>query len=180
MQEDILNKIREKRREAQPIIEEYNNRARIENELAKQERAKKELGLPYIEGLGRPIQDEDDVIMEIYKGYRREIEEDDTNNIFVYIGTYKSLSPSFNQVEAGAPFEELVDRDDPEADFRVYNNLEGIWSYRFSIPESLEFERTHTVLFPNFFEDALEDFVLTSVKDSQEKAVSLVLERYKK
>lgn len=180
MQEDILKKLRDKTRKAQPALEEYNNRARIENELAKEEQAKKEMGLPYIEGLGRPLKDKDDVILELYRKYRTEIEENDTNNIFVYIGTYKTLSPSFAQVEAGAPFEELVDRDDPEADFRVYANLEGIWSYRFNIDESLEFEITHTVLFPSVFEDALEDFILTAVKEDQEKAVSLVLGKYRK
>ena len=180
MDEEILNKIRNKCKESQDKLEQYNSRAKIENEMAKHENIKKALGLPYTENLGMPIKDETDVILELYKKYKIEINENDTNNIYVYVGTFRYLCPTIDQIEAGYPLDEEVDRNDPRGEFRIYRNLEGIWSYKFNIEKSLEFEENHTVLFPDRYSDVEKDFVLTAVKEGQEKAVNLVLEKYKK
>ena len=81
----------------------------------------------------------------------------------------------------------MVDRDDSEADFRRYSNIEGVYSYDFCLEDADEFERTHTVLYdeetitkgmqPYWF---TEDFVLTAVKENQKVAVNHILKKYLK
>ena len=43
-----------------------------------------------------------------------------------------------------------------------------------------EFEQTHTVLYVENFHQLQKEFILTAVKESQEKAVSNILKKYKK
>ena len=81
-------------------------------------------------------------------------------------------------ITSGAPFEVLVDYNDPRATDRRYYNLEGIWCETVSIEESDEFEKTHTVIFVDDFYDLQNEFIMTAVKESQEQAVSKILKKY--
>ena len=67
------------------------------------------------------------------------------------------------------PMEELVARDDPEADFRRYLNIEGVYTYNLCLEDADEFERTHTVIYNEEadIEDSshyqiTDDFVITA------------------
>lgn len=185
MTEDFLKMIREQTQKEINKLEEYNAYAKLRNQLAEQETIKKELGLPHNSDLlWMPLKNENEIIMSIYHNHVGEIEEDDTKGIYYYDGTYKYVYDSWLESYKLGPMEELVARDDPEADFRRYGNIEGVYSYCFSLEEAEEFEKTHTVLYDSNNEGVIpywitEDFITTAVRENQEKAVSLVLKKYK-
>ena len=82
--------------------------------------------------------------MSIYRKHIDEIEEEDTNKIYYYDGTYKYV---FKYYKLLGPTTELVARDDSKADFRRYSNIEGVYTYNLCLKDADEFERTHTVLY---------------------------------
>lgn len=185
MTEEFLKMIRNEAKKEIARLKKYNEYAKLRNQLAEQEEIKKELGLSYRGDLWLPEKTEEDIIKSIYQKHIGEIEEEDTNEIYYYDGTYKYVYDSWIESYGLGPIEELVDRDDPEANFRRYSNIEGIYSYTFGLKEADEFEKTHTVIYTAEAdkEDGslyriTDDFVITAVKESQEKAKSLVLKKY--
>ena len=71
-----------------------------------------------------------------------------------------------------------MDRNDLRATDRRYQNLEGVWGHSFSIEDSNEFERTHTIIFDTDFYELQNEFIMTAVNENQENAVSKVLKKY--
>ena len=186
MTEELLTKIKQEAKKEIGLLKEYNEYARLRNQLAEQEVIKKELGLLYRNDLWMPEKTEDGIIMSIYQKHIGEIEENDTNEIYYYDGTYKYIYGNLFKYDVVEPLEELVDRNDPEANFRRYSNIEGVYSYTFSLEDADEFERTHTVIYNEEadIEDSshyqiTDDFVITAVKENQEKEKSLILTKYK-
>ena len=187
MTEELLTKIKQEAKKEIGLLKEYNEYARLRNQLAEQEVIKKGLGLLYRNDLWMPEKTEDGIIMSIYQKHIGEIEENDTNEIYYYDGTYKYIYDNLFKYDVVEPLEELVDRNDPEANFRRYSNIEGVYSYDFCLEDADEFERTHTVLYdeetitkgmqPYWF---TEDFVLTAVKENQKVAVNHILKKYLK
>ena len=185
MTEDFLKKIREEAQKEIAELDKYNAYARLRNELAKQEEVNKKLGLPYKNGLWMPEKTEDGIIMSIYNKHLGEIEEEDTNEIYYYDGTYKYVYSSWLESYGLKPMEKLVSRDDSTADFRRYQNIEGVYAYTFSLEEADEFEKNHIVIYtPEAdMEDSslykiTDDFVTTAVRENQEKAKRLILTKY--
>lgn len=178
MTDELLLKIKGESSDGISKLADYNARARLLNEIAKQEEFKRSIGLPFKPGLEMPEYTENDVIMKAYEKYIPDIKDEDTNDIYVYVGTFKYLQPTFEQIEAGYPLQEEVDRDDQTADFRCYAKIEGRFSYNINIDEADEFERTHTVLFADNVYEVEKEFITTAVKTDQEKAASLVLSKY--
>ena len=186
MTEELLTKIKQEAKKEIGLLKEYNEYARLRNQLAEQEEIKKELGLLYRNDLWMPEKTEDGIIMSIYQEHIGEIEEEDTNGIYYYDGTYKYIRDKWFKYYGFEPMEELVARDDPEADFRRYLNIEGVYTYNLCLEDADEFERTHTVIYNEEadIEDSshyqiTDDFVITAVKENQEKAKSLILTKYK-
>lgn len=138
---------------------------------------------PYLSYILEPKKTEDGIIMSMYRKHLDEIEEEDTNKIYYYEGTYKYV---FEYYRLLGPTTELVARDDPKADFRRYSNIEGVYIYNLCLKDADEFERTHTVLYDEKNTKLgggqywiTEDFVTTAVRENQEKAKNLVLKKYK-
>lgn len=185
MTEELLTKIKKETEKEIGLLKEYNEYARLRNQLAEQETIKKELGLPHNSDLLlMPLKNENEIIMSIYHNHVGEIEEEDTKGFYYYDGTYKYVYDSWLESYKLGPMEELVPRNDTNAHFRRYDNIEGVYSYCFSLEEAEEFERTHTVLYDSNNEGVIpywitEDFITTAVRENQEKAVSLVLKKYK-
>lgn len=187
MTEELLTKIKQETKKEIGLLKEYNEYARLRNQLAEQEVIKKELGLLYRNDLWMPEKTEDGIIMSIYQKHIGEIEEKDTRGIYYYDGTYKYVYDSWLESYGLGPMEELVPRDDHNAHFRRYTNIEGVYSYTFSLEDADEFERTHTVLYdeettmkdmkPYWF---TTDFVITAVKENQTIAVNHILKKYLK
>ena len=178
MTEELLMKIRDESQKEIDGMDKYNEYADRRNELANIEEIKKYLGLPYTRNMELPRKSEKGIIMATYDRYVAYIDEKDTNEIYVYIGTYRPSDFTCEEIEDGAPFEIEVDRNDPTATSRRYSKLEGVWGYSFNIEDSEEFERTHTVIFVDDFYQLQSEFIMTAVKESQEKAVSKVLKKY--
>ena len=84
------------------------------------------------------------------------------------------------QIEYGNPLEIEVEIDDPRATHRYYWNLEGIYSISVNIEDCEEFEKTHTVLYVDNFYELQKEFVITAIKESQERAVNKVLKKQMK
>ena len=82
MTEELLTKIKQEAKKEIGLLKEYNEYARLRNQLAEQEEIKKELGLLYRNDLWMPEKTEDGIIMSIYQEHIGEIEEEDTNGIY--------------------------------------------------------------------------------------------------
>lgn len=184
MREEILKAIRDEANKEITNLEGYNAYVRFRNELAVSEETTQLLGLPYTRNMKLLEKKESDVIMSAYKKYFHYIGADETNGIYVYVGSYMP-NESFDDLssedsENEASFEVEVDINDPRVTHRRYWNLEGIWAKTIAVDECEEFERTHTVIYADNFSNLQREFIMTAVKESQEEAVSRVLKRYKK
>lgn len=177
MTEELLLKIRKESEEQIKGLDKYNEYARLRNHLAKEEEIKASFGLPYTRDMHLPEKTEEQVIMEIYKKYERFIEEEDTNGIYVYYSTYMPSDYDFEEIMQGAPFEIEVPYNDPNATHRYYYNLEGLHVESVNIEDQKEFEETHIVIYVDNFYKLQQDFIITSVKESQEKALSKILKK---
>lgn len=180
MTEELLLKIRKESEEQIKGLQKYNEYARLRNHLAKEEEIKESLGLPYTRDMYLPEKTEEQIIMEIYKKYERFINEEDTNGIYVYYSTYMPSDYEFEEIMQGAPYQIEVSYENPNATHRYYYNLEGLNVECVNIEEQKKFEETHTVIYVDNFYEQQQQFILTAVKDSQEKAVSNILKKYKK
>ena len=178
MTEDLLKIIRDESQKEISEMDKYNEYADRRNELANLEEIKIMLGLPYTRDMELPRKTEKGIIISTYDKYATHINKEDTNGIYVYMGTYRPSDFTYEEIEDGAPFEVLVDYNDPRATDRRYYNLEGIWCETVSIEESDEFEKTHTVIFVDDFYELQSEFIMTAVKESQEQAVSKILKKY--
>ena len=178
MTEELLLKIKIESEEQIKGLDKYNEYARLRNRLAKEEEeVKASFGLPYARDMYLPEKTEEQVIMEIYKKYERFIEEEDTNGIYVYYSTYMPSDYNLEEIMQGAPFEIEVSYDDPNATHRYYYNLEGLYVESVNIEDQKHFEETHKVLYVDNFYKLQQDFIVTAVKESQEKALSKILKK---
>ena len=132
-----------------------------------------------------PKEIENAIMLSIYARHIGEIDEEDTNEIYYYDGTYKYVYDSWLEAYGLGPVEERVARDDPSANFRRYSNVEGIYSHTAGIKVADEFERTHTIIYlpeadieDNSLYRISHDFVIFAIKEGQEKARKLLLNKY--
>jgi len=177
MTEELLKKIRDEANKEISTLDEYNKYADLRNKKAIEEEIKRQLGLPYNPNMHLPRKTEIGIIMDTYQKHISEIEEEDTNHIYVYIATYKPNHVSIEEFEEGAPLNIEVNYDDPEATHRSYWDLEGIWSQSIPIEECQEFEKTHTVLFVDDYYQLQQEFITIAIKENQQKAINKVLKR---
>ena len=199
MKEEFLIKLRKETEIELARLKEYNERARLSQQRAK-ERPTRKFELDDGSLLEKT---EEQIIMEIYKKHLSEIKEEDTNNIYYYVGTFVDVldeggyQPQSKKDEYFCSHttdiisfvSKEVSRDDPKAEYRIYANVEGLYSYQLNLDEADEFERTHTVIYDELASayqstawwrmcNVTEDFVIASIKDSQQKARSLILRKY--
>ena len=94
MNSDILLKIREEVSRRLETLDKDNEYARRREEVENEEEVKKILGLPYNRSIGPVVKSEEDVIMDVYNMYAKEIEEHETHGIYVYDSSYVALDLS--------------------------------------------------------------------------------------
>ena len=185
MKDELLIKIREDLEEEKRKLTEYNNRNKRIKELVKNEEVKEFLnltGLTY-----QPINTKkmvtDDIIASIYYRYLYQINEEDTNEIYVYMGTYK-YSDEIDIVHGSNDIR--VSYDAIDANYRLYRNIEKSSSEQVLISRCEEFEGKHTIINPRIaFSDAQfykiqKDFFIRAVKINQESAKKMLLRRHYK
>lgn len=180
MTEELLLKIKKESEEQIKSLQEYNEYARLRNRLAKEEEIKASFGLPYTRDMYLQEKTEEAIILSIYRKYERFIEEKDTNGIYVYYSTYMPSDYDFEEIMQGAPFEIEVPYNHPNATHRYYYNLEGLHVESVNIEDQKIFEETHKVIYVDNFYELQQDFIVTSIKESQEKAISKILKKQKK
>ena len=108
----------------------------------------------------------------------------ETNNIYVYMGTFKKNHEC--DIEHGAN-DYRVNKNDPDADYRIYRNLEFMAyqdGYEIEIPikECESFEQNHIVIYPQgtclcdqYYLKLRDEFFDTAILDSQEKALEKIM-----
>ena len=112
----------------------------------------------------------DDIILNnairhAYEKYKDGIKEKDTNNVYVYTGTYNSNK-------------EKVEYYNFDAMFRTYDNVEGIIEHTVYVDDVPKFEKDHIVLFVENIDNVKFDFLKTSVLKGQHKSVKKMIKKY--
>lgn len=112
-------------------------------------------------------------IINIALGYTKITPSED---IYVYIGTYKN-SDEFDIVHG--PSDILVSKNNKDADYILYQNLEAKYGGTVQVPykKADEFESNHKVIFPQnvvsrqrYFYDLQLEYFKTMIFESPEKA----------
>lgn len=100
-----------------------------------------------------------------------------TNDIYVYIGTYEYATG----INIKGTIDKAVDRDDPNADYRLYINLEKFLDTKqIAISEADEFEKTNTVIYAenrNEYRELQYEFIKYSIELGQEKAIQKIIKK---
>lgn len=124
---------------------------------------------------------ENSVISTILYRYIRKIDE--TNGIYIYLGTYKNSC--FCDIEHGSGVDR-VNRYDSKAEFCIYRDLEQADCVEIPINDCDEFENTHRIIYPNtFLEESYYyrlqvEFIRDAMEYGQEEAVAKVLKKCSK
>lgn len=178
MKEETLQKIKE---DYKQIIEKRNHLLQLCEEITKleeDENVKKYLKIK--EELSKidyknQIKETDSYILDaVFWRYQRLIQDIDTNDIYVYMGTY--MLDNICDIEHGPSDIRLKD-DDPRAQYRIYRNIENGYSKEIPISECDEFEKNHKVITDENFYTLQKEFIMTAVNEGQEEACRKILSR---
>ena len=175
MNSEILLKIREEVNKRLETLDKDNEYARRREEVENEEEVKKILGLPYNRSIGPVVKSEEDVIMEVYNKYAKEIEEHETHGIYVYDSSYVALDLSLEMIEEGYPLQVEVEFDDPRVTHRYYYNLEGLYVECVNVEDIEEFEKQNIVIYGVDYSKIQREFICDCVRNTQADAVSKVL-----
>ena len=178
MREDILNKLKIELNE----IKKYNQ---INNEIIKKIKNLEYNPLikEYLKLINKNINNEEinnekdeDIIKRIYKKYLFYINKDETNKIFVYLGTYRYFDCYIK--------EQRVDYNYKRADYRIYCDIEQLNHLYLPIINCYEFESNNIIIGTDTFFKEREfskiqlEFFIESVKTNQESAKNKILNNY--
>lgn len=177
MKEELLNKIRDEvesvKNENRKINDKYTRLKELENNPLVREYLF--LLSEYNKGKIKYINEQDNKIIDnIYIKYLKQIDEDSSNKIYVYMGTYVKSNSS----------DRRVSRYSKDADYSIYRNLELIDDIVIPIEECDYFEKENLVIYPqtNFREleygDIQRNFFYESVVNGQDSAKKKILKKY--
>lgn len=120
----------------------------------------------------------DDLIYKAFLMNKHKITQ--TNEIYMYLGTYKLDSQS--DVEHGIS-DQKVARNDPEAQYRMYIDIENEEYKQIPIKYCDEFEETHKIIYLNkyftekYFYIIQKEFIENLINIGQEEACTKVLKK---
>lgn len=189
MKEEILIRIREDLKREKEKNREYNEKIRRIKELKKDDKVKEYIQLleDVYDDL-KPIKTTDkEIISRLFDSrYLNKIKENETNEIYVYLGTFKCGDNDIIHYS----HDTQVERNDANADYREYWNIEQKYSKFIPISKSNYFESTHTIINlnnvfhtkrfnENKYYEIRNEFINTAVKTSQNNAVKRLLKKYK-
>jgi len=185
MEQEILNKIRIDYNNSLKRRTKYADILKQLKELEKDEKIKK-----YIDLKNRLEQfnyekiineSDEEILSRTFWAYQYAINE--TNEIYLYIGTFKL--DSHCDIEHG-PGDIRLKRNDPRAEFRQYRNIEDGYSEEIPINKCEEFEKTHTIIFPEiedmadkYFYEIQKEYIKIAVAEGQEVACKKILTKTK-
>ena len=177
MKEELLNKIRDEvesvKNENRKINDKYTRLKELENNPLVREYLF--LLSEYNKGRIKYINEKDNKIIDnIYIKYLKQIDEDSSNKIYVYMGTYVKSNSS----------DRRVSRYSKDADYSIYRNLEFINDLIISIDKCDEFEKDNIVLFPKTtfreleYGDMQKSFYYEAIENGQESAKKKLSKKY--
>lgn len=182
MEEEILKQIVNEYKEQQQKKEKYSKIKDRINELAKTKEVKEYLELINLSqnlDYKRVIDiNESDIIINAFR--RNSLKITTTNEIYVYLGTFK-LSNVFD-IEHG-PSDERVERDSNQAEYRIYRDIEKCDSIEIPIKQCEEFEKNNKIVFPRtifkekYYYELQKEFLEDSVLLGQEVAYTRILRK---
>lgn len=185
MKQELLNLLKEELQSIKKENEEHNKMIKRIKELQKNPDVIEYLKLiNLLDGDLKEIKSSDkEIITSFYHHYLSKIEKEDTNNIYVYLGTYKN-NDEIDVVHGSTDFR--VNYNSKDANYRIYKNIE--YPYVQSIPISMcdEFEKNHIVIKPkSYFKEReyyeiQKDFFTHAIKTNQESAKKMILKKYNK
>lgn len=175
MKNEILLKIKDEVNKRLSTLEQDNEYAKRREEVEQEEEIKKMLGLPYNGSIGPVVKSEEDVIMEIYKKYEKDIDEIDTHGIYIYDSSYVALDVTLEMIEEGYPLQAEVEFDEPRVTHRYYYNLEGLFIECVNVEDVEEFEKQNIVIYGVDYSKIQREFICDCVRIGQGEAVSKVL-----
>lgn len=172
MKEAVLEKIKRDFEEEKSFQVAYNAEARrVNRELIAR---KKEKGVTpkklYIDRRTKR-----DILVRLLRKHRDEIKLEDTNGIYVYMGTYREKN---NFYEDG-PEDIRVSFDDESASYSLYKNLEVDRDILISIDERDFFESSVRLITGNY-EMLQKEFISMAVKKGQDYAAKQMVKAYRR
>lgn len=184
MEEEILNTIKEEYKNKKELKKDIENKVARVEELKNSEVVKEYLNL--LEFLDKTnykniLNWTDDMMLDLVISKNiRNIEE--TNGIYVCLGTF--MLANIHDVEHG-PSNYRLARNNPRAQYRIYQDIERDNSIEIPIELCEEFENTYKIIFPNvyftgkFYYDIRREFIRESIATNQEKACTKILKKEK-
>lgn len=175
MKEALLEQIKREFAEEKAFQEAYNEEVRDRNKSLKEEsRMIKSLGKTpkklYIDRRTKG-----DILLRLLRKHRDEIRLEDTNGIYVYMGTYREKN---NFYEDG-PEDIRVSFDDESAVYSVYKNLEHDREVLVSIDGRDYFESKVKIVTGNY-ELLQKEFIVAAVKNGQDYAAKRIVKSYRR
>ena len=185
MKEELLKKLKKEFIQKKIEINEYNKKVAEINELMKDEKVQKFLSLTEmeIEETKEKNLSDKEIISKIYPKYLYEIKENETNNIYIYLGTYM-YSNEIDIVHGSN--DTRVEYNSQNADYRTYLNLEHQFAKNIPIAQCPNFEKNNIIINPStFFKtkayyDIQKDFFYKATIENQEEAKKYILTKYKR
>lgn len=185
MKEELLTKMKEELEFEKQKFADYNRKIKRIRELENDVNVQEFLKLTNLVYESLPLKrvSSESLIESIFYKHLHEIDEKDSNGIYVYLGTYK-YTDEIDIVHS--PYDISVPYDSTVADYRVYQNIEEWSSKQIPISKCEQFEKEHTILNPKVpitskgLYDIQKDFFIRAIKVSQESAKKMVLRKYRR
>ncbi len=185
MKHELLLFLKEELKSIKQENEEYNQRIKRIKELQKDPNVIEYLKLINLvnNDLKQIKTSDKEIILTYYHHYLHKIQKEDTNDIYVYLGTYKN-NEEVDIIHGSSDFR--VNYNSSEADYRIYKNIEYPYGERIAINMCDEFEKNHIVLKPkSYFKEReyyeiQKDFFAHAIKTNQESAKKMILKKYNK
>lgn len=183
MKKELLKEIREEVLNIKKANEERNKRRNRIRELENDESVKEYIKLRGIEPLTdfkESTIDDKTIASEIYYRYVHRIDKKDTNGIFVYLGTYRESYES-DIVHCNGDIK--VGYNNPDAEYRLYQDLEQNSVITVPIKDCEEFEKSNRVIFPKGYNlckryyEIQKKFFAEAITNSEEEACKLILRK---
>lgn len=184
MKKELLKEIREEVLNIKKANEERNKKRSRIRELESNESVKEYMRLREIDActdVKEFTTDEKTLASEIYYRYIHRIDRKDTNGIYVYLGTYRESYES-DIVHCNGDIK--VGYNNPDAEYRLYQDLEQNSVITVPIKDCEEFEKSNRVIFPKGYNlckkyyEIQKEFFTEAITNSEEEACKLLLRRY--
>lgn len=172
MKEAVLEKIKQEYEEEKSFQIAYNAEARRVNKELATRRVEKGLRKRrlYIDRRTKR-----DILVRLLRKHRDDIELEDTNGVYVYLGTYREKN---NFYEDG-PEDIKVDFHDESASYSLYKNIEVDKEILISIDERDYFESSVRLITGNY-ELLQKEFMGMAVKKGQDYAAKRLVKNYRR